>query len=124
MSTARTILVVDDERAVREVVGAMLASLGFDVVLAADSAEALERFRTEPNRFDAVLLDATVPGPAGADTAQELRRIREGVPILLSSGFTEQEVARRMHMDSRDGFIKKPYRMEALLAALERLLVG
>jgi two-component system cell cycle sensor histidine kinase/response regulator CckA len=124
VSTARTILVVDDEQAIREVVEAMLVSVGFDVVLAGDSTEALERFQAAPDRFDTVLLDATVPGPAGADTAQELRRIRPGVRILLSSGFTEQEVARRIHMDSRDSFIKKPYRMQELLAALERLLAG
>jgi PAS domain S-box-containing protein len=118
----RTILVVDDEAGVRQVVHAMLTSAEYQVVLAHDGREALERFREAATPIDAVILDATMPEMDGAETSRALRRLRPDVRILFSSGFTEQEVAERISLGESDGFIQKPYRLGDLLEVLGRVL--
>ncbi|MBW1880851.1 MAG: PAS domain S-box protein, partial [Deltaproteobacteria bacterium] len=119
-----TILVVDDEQTVREVAASILRSFGYEVWTASDGREGVELFARDPDRVGAVLLDATMPSMDGAEACQRLREIRPRVPIVLSSGFTEQEMVKRIRPGDVDAFIQKPYGLDELMAVILEVLAG
>ncbi len=87
------LLVADDEPVVRRAARRALERAGFEVVEAGDGAEALERFRAEPERFGCVLLDLTMPGMGGEEALARIREVRRAVPAVLTSGFNERDGA-------------------------------
>jgi PAS domain S-box-containing protein len=117
-----TLLLVDDEQAVRSVTSRILKSFGFDVQTARDGREAIELFSGQPEKYQAVLLDLTMPRMDGEETFREMRRIQPGVRVLLMSGFSEQEALERFAGKGLDGFIQKPFNHEALRHNLQILL--
>jgi len=117
-----TILVVDDESGMRHLARAILEASGFTVLTACDGADALNVFRRHAGEVAAILLGLTMPVMSGEETASELRRIRAGVPIVLSSGYSEQEMAGRFAGKGLAGFLKKPYEPSDLTTALQRAL--
>jgi CheY-like chemotaxis protein len=117
-----TVLVVDDEDTVRLLAKAFLEEKGFEVWVASDGAEAVEIFRRNPGEIVAVVLDMTMPGMGGAETFQEIRKTRKDVPILVSSGYNQRNIAARMAGASRFGFIQKPYQLMDLLARLREIM--
>jgi two-component system cell cycle sensor histidine kinase/response regulator CckA len=70
----------------------------------------------------AILLDLTMPVMNGEETAAELRRIRTDVPIILSSGYSEHELAGRLAGKGLAGFLKKPYAPAELIGTLRKTL--
>jgi len=123
-----TVLVVDDESGVRNLARAVLENSGFTVLTAPDGGEALRVFRQHAGEVVAIVLDLTMPAMNGEEAATELQRIRAGVPIVLSSGYSEQEMAGRFAGKGLAGFLQKPYEpaelTAALLRALEQRVVG
>ncbi len=117
-----TILLVDDEETVRAVSRHMLELLGFEVITSGDGREALEIFAADPERFTLVLLDLTMPELDGEECFRELRRIREDVPVVLSSGYDEQELTSRFVGQGLAGFIQKPYELDTLAEKLRQAL--
>ncbi len=116
------ILIVDDEAIVREVVGAMLRAVGFDVLVAEDGVSAVRFFQEHAHEIRAVLLDMTMPNMGGEETFRELRRIDPDVRVVLSSGYNEKEATSRFAGKGLAGFIQKPYTVDALAAILRGLL--
>jgi len=110
------VLLVDDEDAVRDIGMKLLEEAGFDVVGAADGTEAVDYFRTHADEVSCVLLDLTMPNMGGEETFEELRKIREDVRVVLSSGFSEQEAIGRFSDGGIVGFVQKPYRFDKLIA--------
>ena len=121
-SATGLVLVVDDEEAVREVIVAVLEAAGIPWILCADGDTAVRLFRERAEEVSLVLLDLSMPGLSSEATFEELRRIRPGVPVLLSSGYAEAEATSRFVGRGLAGFIQKPYRPEALVAAVRRAL--
>ncbi len=120
---AGTVLVADDEPEVRLFVSRVLERAGFEVVGAADGAEALESFTARPGRFSLVVLDLTMPRMSGEEAFVEMRAQRPGVPVLITSGYDEQEaLARFDRADAGIGFLGKPYRVGELLARVRQLV--
>jgi PAS domain S-box-containing protein len=119
-----TILLVDDEAPVLEVGGMMLENVGFRVRTATDGREALEIFRKYKGEFVGVVLDLMMPNMDGEETLRELRRIQDDVKIVLSSGYHEQDVTKRLAGTSFAGFVKKPYTADALIRQLRQALEG
>lgn len=117
-----TILLVDDEETVRTVGSRMLEKAGFQVVTANDGLEAVEIFRARPESFDLVILDLMMPRMDGESALRELRRISPTVRVLLSSGYSEQEILGRFAGNTIAGFIQKPYRHGELLDKLATAL--
>jgi DNA-binding NtrC family response regulator len=81
------ILVVDDETAVCDVVGTVLSRVGYQVTQHTNPGDALDAFRDDPDKYDLVLTDLTMPGMTGIDLAKRLFEIRPGLPVLLTTGF-------------------------------------
>jgi len=116
------ILVVDDDRAVREALERALGLEGYDVELAADGAEALAAVeRREP---DAVVLDVLMPGIDGLEVCRLLRKAQSRVPILMLT--VRDELGDRIEgLDAgADDYLGKPFELEELLARVRALLRG
>jgi PAS domain S-box-containing protein len=116
------ILVVDDEDSVRAVASALLRRRGFRTQEASDGVKALELFQQQPDAFDLVLLDLTMPSMNGEETLRALRDVRPSVNVLLMSGYNEQDVTRMFAGRSLSGFLQKPFRAEELYASVARSL--
>jgi PAS domain S-box-containing protein len=116
-----TILVVDDETWVRDVTARMLGMMGFDVLQARDGEEALARFR-EAGEVRLVLLDLTMPRLDGEETFRTLHLLAPAVPVILMSGYSEQEAASRFVGKGLAGFLAKPFRLDDLAAKVRAAL--
>ncbi|RLB48297.1 MAG: hypothetical protein DRH23_08945 [Deltaproteobacteria bacterium] len=114
-----TVLVVDDEREVREVLSEMLEIFGFEVTAANDGIEALDIFRASPDAYSAVILDLAMPRMGGAETLQAIRAIRPDIPVILCSGYDEDHALKG---DSRSAFLQKPFKLSTLINKLEEVL--
>jgi CheY-like chemotaxis protein len=98
------VLLVDDEEDVRAIGADMLRELGFEVVTAGNGSEALERF-TSRNDICGVILDLTMP---------QLRQLKPDIKVMISSGYSEQEVIKKFTGEGVVGFIQKPYTLAEL----------
>jgi two-component system response regulator MprA len=115
------VLVVDDERAVRDSLRRALELEGYDVELAADGADALHRLEAN-GQPDAVVLDVLMPGVDGLEVCRQLRRTGNGVPVLMLTARAEIE-NRVAGLDAgADDYLPKPFALEELLARLRALL--
>jgi len=117
-----TVLLVDDDESVRAVGRKMLERIGFAVVTASDGAEAIARFRERADDITCAIVDLTMPHVDGAETFRELRRMRPGVRVILSSGYNEQDVTQRFVGKGLAGFIQKPYQLSTLVSVLKEVL--
>jgi CheY-like chemotaxis protein len=117
-----TVLLIDDEAAVREMVGEVLEHEGLRVLLAPDGAAGVAAYREAQGRVDVVLLDLSMPGWSGGETLKRLREIDPGVRVILSSGYGPEEARGRFGAGAPAGFIQKPYRPEQLMAEIHRCL--
>jgi PAS domain S-box-containing protein len=117
-----TVLVVDDEEHVRLVVARTLEHLGFRTVLARDGLEALHAYQEPSAEFILVLLDLTMPKLDGAQTFQEMRRLKPGQRIVLMSGFDQREAVARFAGKGLAGFVQKPFKPATLREAIEHAL--
>ena len=86
----------------------MLERLGYKVTARTSSIEALEAFRNNPNKFDLVITDQTMPNMTGKELAKELMAIRSSIPIILCTGFSEQIDEKRAKEMGISYFIMKP----------------
>jgi two-component system cell cycle sensor histidine kinase/response regulator CckA len=116
------ILLVDDEPDILEVARKALEHFGFEVETASDGLEALEVFSRRPSEFQLALVDLTMPRMNGRECYEALRWMRPELPVVLCSGFSEQESLRDISGDGVAAFIQKPYTLSALQQALGRAL--
>jgi CheY-like chemotaxis protein len=115
-----TILLAEDEDGVREVVGRMLERLGFRVLPAEDGVAALEALDRSDHTVTAVLLDVSMPRMGGSEALRQIRERRPELPVVLMSGYTEQEVTSKLLDNSAGavGFLQKPFLPEDLARVL------
>jgi PAS domain S-box-containing protein len=115
-----TLLLIDDEEVVRDMVAEVLAHEGVDVLCAEDGVRGIAVFRERRAEIDVVLLDLSMPGLSGEETFRLLCEIDPRVCVILSSGYDHLEATRRFGERAPSGFIQKPYRPAQLLAEIER----
>jgi len=115
------ILIVDDERAVRESLQRALELEGYSIELAADGREALERLGAD-GQVDAVLLDVLMPGMDGLEVCRTIRRNGNPVPVLMLTARTQVEDRVEGLDAGADDYVTKPFALEELLARLRALL--
>ena len=112
------VLVVDDEPSVRAIAREALTRAGFNVFVAEDGAGAVERLKDEEHSIDAVLMDMTMPGMTGVEAMRAMRQLVPGLPVVLTSGYSEQEAQERCAGDTFTAFIQKPFAPSALVAKI------
>jgi two-component system, cell cycle sensor histidine kinase and response regulator CckA len=113
-SPARSILLIDDEPAVRLVTGRMLSELGHQVMTADSGWRGLELLEQQPNAIDLVVLDLTMPEQSGEQTLEHLRGVRSDVPVVITSGFQAEDACLLLQMPNVVGFLDKPHTMSSL----------
>jgi PAS domain S-box-containing protein len=116
------ILLADDEETIRNLGRRILQAAGFEVITAADGREAIEKFAAAMASVDLVILDLTMPHYDGEGCFRELRKLRPGVKVILSSGYNEQDIVNRFAGKGLAGFIQKPYTTSELLAKIREVL--
>jgi len=119
-----TILVVDDEESVRGVCLAFARRLGLRVLAASDGGEALALFTRHANEIGVVLLDLTMPRMDGIATFRELKRLRPEIPVILCSGYDEQQARQHFAGEGLAGFVQKPFTLQMLQGVLSAVLDG
>jgi CheY-like chemotaxis protein len=116
-----SVLVVDDEEAVRATAAQMIAYFGFDVKQAESGEQALDLIRSPDARFDLVLLDLTMPGMDGYATFTALRELRPAQRIVVFSGYSAQDARARFTGRNLNGFLQKPFSPAALREILSQI---
>ncbi|MCO8272811.1 response regulator [Actinoplanes sp. TRM 88003] len=116
-----SILVVEDEDGVRDIVARILRRAGYEVHAAADPAEAL-RLVHDGLRMDALLTDIIMPGMSGTQLAAELRKIRPALPVLFMSGYTSGPAPGGQELPADAPLLHKPFQSENLLNAVHAVL--
>jgi two-component system cell cycle sensor histidine kinase/response regulator CckA len=118
-----TILVVDDEPAVRSVVAEALTESGYRVVVAEDGNAALAVAAAHEGPIDLILTDLVMPGVGGAEAAERLATVMPGVRCLYMSGYSEDVMAMNAIRDGAS-FLQKPFSLTALTEAVRHALNG
>ena len=121
--TGGTVLVVDDDADVREVVARMLRTGG----LRGPGGRRRRRgrstqFEKAAGTIDAVLLDMTMPGLSGEETLRGIRAVRPDARVLITSGFTEQDAMARFRGLDLSGFVQKPFERDVLVTRLREVV--
>jgi two-component system cell cycle sensor histidine kinase/response regulator CckA len=124
VSSARTILVVEDEAFVREVVGEILRSAGYRVLMARNAAEALFVFHRHHERVQLLLADVVLPDRNGCDLASEFALLCRGVRIVFISGYPENAVTRKGFQRPGWFYLPKPFSGPLLIQKITEALEG
>jgi two-component system cell cycle sensor histidine kinase/response regulator CckA len=117
------VLLVDDEDAVREIIGATLEAHGYRVVTATDGIEGLKIFREKAADIHLVLTDINMPGMNGDAMIREIRRLNPSVGVIATSG-SGPEAWKAMRSIERSVTLLKPYTTQELLEAMKKALAG
>ncbi len=118
------LLFVDDEPAIASVQQRILSGLGYEVVSATCGPEALSIFQRDPERFDLIVTDMTMPRMTGADLIREIRALRPGLPAILCTGFNEEMTAEKAKAIGASAFVLKPLLRNDLAKVIHDTLAG
>jgi len=119
---SETILVAEDEQAVRELVEKVLTEFGYEVLLAVDGKEAIARFTANRDRIQLILMDMIMPQLNGQAAAAEIRKLQPGIKILFTSGYTADFIRNRGVDEEGMELIMKPVQLLELLRKVREIL--
>ena len=117
-----TILIVEDEEMLRDLVKNVLASRGYTVLTAADGLEAVEMYSLHKNQIGLVVADVGLPGLAGNEVFARMKETNPDVKVILASGFLEPGFKSEILIDGAKEVIRKPYQPNDLLRSIRRAL--
>ena len=116
------ILFIDDEKILANLTQTMLSRLGYSVTVRTSSIEALTTFKNQPEAFDLVITDQTMPGITGVDLARRMLQIRPGLPIILCTGYSNLISEDRVKGMGIKGFALKPLTKKDIAALIREVL--
>ena len=116
-----TVLVIDDEVHVGEVIGGMLTNLGYKVTNVSSGMEAIALYQKN-NRFDVVVLDMNMPEMGGKETFYRLKEIDPDMHVIVSTGYSNTSIDGTPLRDAIEGFLQKPYQLEELSKIMREVL--
>jgi signal transduction histidine kinase len=120
--SARTILIVDDEYLVRELLKGILSETGARLLEAENGEDALEIFARHQHEIDLVVLDVIMPGMKGDEVLRRIRKTREGMKVIISSGFMSEQQRAKLKELKVDGFLDKPFKDDDALSLIGEVL--
>jgi CheY-like chemotaxis protein len=118
-----TVLVIDDEPVVRQVIQRLLTQIGFTVLTAPTGAAGIAQLESASGPVACVVLDITMPDMANSDIIQRARSIDAAIPILLMSGYSHDDVAAVLDSTARIDFLAKPFTLDTLRNSLRQLIM-
>jgi two-component system, cell cycle sensor histidine kinase and response regulator CckA len=120
-----TVLLVEDEPAVRRLAARSLRSLGYQVLEAASGADALSVWERHGGSVDALVTDMVMPaGMTGLDVAERLTELKPGLKVIITTGYSPDSLTRRANANGEFRFLGKPYGPDALGKAVRAILDG
>jgi len=119
---SRHILLVNDEETILKLEKKMLENIGYRVTFRTSSMETLEAFRAQPYEFDLVVTDMTMFNMTGEKLALELKNIKQEIPVILCTGFSEKMSEEKAKALGIDGFLIKPVTKKDLSQKIQILL--
>lgn len=121
---SETILIVDDEESIRGFAKQALMQFGYTVQTAASGEEALEVYTGKPGSIDLVIMDIGMPGMGGHNCLLEMRQINPTAKVLIASGYSINDQAKKSRDAGAAGFVGKPYHLRELLGKVRSVLDG
>ena len=119
---SETILLVEDDEAVRTIAGRVLTAHGYDVLPAATPDEAEEAFARHDGEIALLLTDVVMPGRSGRELCERLRAHRPSLKVLYTSGYADSSIVRHGVLDSDAPFMQKPFTPERLAGKVRDVL--
>ena len=116
------IMVVDDEEVIRNMIRDFLATKGYQVILASEGLEAIEKFKQADVEIELVLLDMILPGISGTEIFKKLREINPQLKVIMTSGYNRDIVEDHDNEDSDISFLQKPFRFAELIDKMEEMI--
>jgi CheY-like chemotaxis protein len=120
-SPTRRVLLVEDEALVAMIAADSLSELGYDVIEVATARAALDHAHPDCAKFDFAVIDMGLPDRPGDHLISELRKMCPDLPIIIASGYGEDELRRRFKTFEKFAFLNKPYERTSLRAAIDSL---
>ena len=117
-----TILTVDDDVTIRDILGDILTNLGYLVLAAADGRTALETIKKD--KPDLVLSDFLMGGMNGIDLLKRIKAESPGTPVIMFTAFSSDQLLREAELAGADGVVKKPFTLDQVRLAVEKALAG
>ena len=121
-SSAERILLIDDDEQVLETIAAMLEEIGYDVTAHAISRDALADFRHNPDKYDLVITDQTMPNMSGEVLYQELCKIRSNIPVIMCTGFSETFIRQKAEKAGIRAYLVKPVPLREMASTIRQVL--
>jgi len=122
MNDDHTILLVDDEEPVIKLEKQMLERLGYQITSRSSSLDAVEVFRSNPNAFDIVITDVSMPNMTGDQLAKELLAVNPDIPIIILTGFSERINKHTIETLGIKGLLMKPVVTSDMALEIRRVL--
>lgn len=119
-----TILLVDDNEAVWDVLIEALQGLGYSVILAENGLDTVEIYKANPKEIDLVILDMIMPKMGGHSTFFQLKACDPDVKVLLISGYVSEKEVNDLIKEGAQGFLSKPCRINVVAKEIRRILDG
>ncbi len=119
---SQSILIVEDDPGVTGFLEEMLQAAGFRVLVAPDGESAVETLKAEGSSVACIILDYETPGMHAIRALTCFRQINPDVKIILSSGYSEEDISPNVTASKIDGFIAKPYDLRAFLSQMAEIL--
>jgi len=120
--TGTRVLFVDDQLEILALAKRMLTGLGYRVRVAPGGPEAVTMIRNAPEEVDVLITDFTMPGMDGLEVTQKVREVRQTLPVVLVSGFSEDLTSERLSGEGIGSYLMKPFVAQELDAAIRRVL--
>lgn len=117
-----TVLLVEDEHAVRQLAKLILKMHGYEVIDAASGAEAIAAAHTHEGPIDLLLSDVVMPDLAGSELADQIRQLRQNLRVLYMSGYTDDAIVRKGVASATDAFLQKPFTPASLTQKVREVL--
>jgi two-component system, cell cycle sensor histidine kinase and response regulator CckA len=119
-----TVLVVEDDAVVRDLVSRMLRPLGYEVLAAPDGTAAIKVATAHPGTIHLLLTDVVMPGMNGREVAEAVARIRPGIKTLYTTGYSDDTMLQIQLLDQQARVVTKPYAIDALTRRVREALDG
>ena len=119
---SETILFVDDEKSIANMTGKILERLGYQIENQSNPVEALELFKVEPDSFDLIITDMTMPQMTGINLADKIKEIRPDIPVILCTGHSAVIDGEKAKQLGIDGFVMKPVSKFKIAKAIREVL--
>ena len=116
------ILVIDDEKNIRELIEDILSEEGYQIFIAQNGKEGVEFFKKFSSQIDLVILDIIMPELDGKDCYYEIKKINPQIKVILTSGYSKSNIKDELLKNGVDAYVPKPFNVGILLKAVEQVL--